>query len=236
MKLPLLLSVPHAGLQVPSEAAPYCVLNPRQILEDSDEGAAEIYDLAPEVAAYRTTGIARCIVDLNRGPGDRRPDGVVKTHTCLEAPVYGRSPPPEVVDALLSRYYRPYHRDLTRLARPPVRCGIDCHTMLAKGPPIGPGPGLERPWVCLSNGEGTCPQPWIEVLQRCFREVWDGPVQLNHPFKGGFVTRSHAAEMPWIQLEICRAPFASNQAKRRGVLKALQLFCAEVFQTAFSGQ
>ncbi len=32
MKLPLLLSVPHAGLQVPPEAAPYCFLNPRQIL------------------------------------------------------------------------------------------------------------------------------------------------------------------------------------------------------------
>ena len=236
MKLPLLLSVPHAGLQVPPEAVPFCVLTPRQIEEDGDEGAAEIYDLAPKVEVYLTTKIARCIVDLNRDLDDQRPDGVVKTHTCLEVPVYERFPPPGVVDALLSRYHLPYHRDLTRLARPPVRCGIDCHTMLAKGPPIGPGPGLERPWVCLSNGEGTCPQPWIEALQRCFREVWDGPVQINEPFKGGFIARRHASEMPWIQLEISRASFASNREKRQGVLEALRMFCSEVFQRVVSGQ
>ncbi len=228
MKLPLLLSVPHAGLQVPPEAAPYCFLNPRQILEDSDEGAAEIYDLAPEVAVYRTTAIARCIVDLNRGPGDRRADGVVKTHTCLEVPVYERHPPREVVDALLSRYHRPYHRDLTRLARPPVRCGVDCHTMLAKGPPIGPGPGLERPWVCLSNGGGTCPPEWISILQRCFQQVCDGLVAINDPFKGGFIIRAHAAEMPWIQLELSRSPFASDSEKRHMVRTALVKFCSDI--------
>jgi N-formylglutamate amidohydrolase len=228
VKLPLLLSVPHAGLRVPPEAAPHCVANPRQILEDSDEGAAEIYDLAEEVEAYRTSEIARCIVDLNRDPDDRRPDGVVKTHTCLEAPVYETFPPPEVVDALLSRYHRPYHRDLKRLARPPVRCGIDCHTMLAKGPPIGPGPGLERPWVCLSNASGTCPPGWISILQRCFQQLCDGSVTINNPFKGGFIIRAHACELPWIQLELSRGPFAPNSEKRHMVLTALSKFCHDI--------
>ena len=51
MKLPLLLSVPHAGLQVPPEAASYCVLTPRQIEEDGDEGAAEIY-YSKEASSY----------------------------------------------------------------------------------------------------------------------------------------------------------------------------------------
>jgi len=38
-----------------------------------------------------------------------------------------------------------------------VMLGIDCHTMAAKGPPIGPDPGKERPLVCLSNARRDLP-------------------------------------------------------------------------------
>ena len=34
MTLPILLSVPHAGLGVPEEVRRYCVLTPRQIEKD----------------------------------------------------------------------------------------------------------------------------------------------------------------------------------------------------------
>ena len=44
---------------------------------------------------------------------------------------------------------------------------------------------------------------------------------INDPFRGGFITRSHAAEMPWVQLEMSRAPFASNAEKRQRMLRAL---------------
>jgi formiminoglutamase len=223
--LPLLLSVPHAGLRVPCEAEPYCILTPRQIAEDSDDGAAEIYALEPRVAAFQTSGVARAIVDLNRAPDDRRPDGVVKTHTCWNVPVYHEFPPEDVVSVLLDRYYWPYQRGLTRLAAGGAMLGIDCHTMLAKGPPIGPGPGVERPWVCLSNGGGTCPPSWIEALRKCFQEVFDGPVTINDPFRGGYITRTHAAELPWVQLELSRAPFLDLGAKRQRVLEALTAWC-----------
>lgn len=226
MSLPLLLSVPHAGLDVPPEAQPYCILTPKEIAEDGDEGAAEIYALESEVAAYQTTVVARAIVDLNRATDDRRPDGVVKTHTCFNIPVYREFPPETVVETLLERYYWPYQHALTRLAGRDVVLAVDCHTMLAKGPPIGPGPGIERPWVCLSNADGTCSQPWIEALQRCFQEVFDGPVTINDPFRGGYITRTHAAEMPWVQLELSRAPFLSEAEKRERVLAALTKWCS----------
>jgi formiminoglutamase len=229
VKLPLLLSVPHAGLQVPPEAEPHCILTPRQIAEDGDEGAAEIYALEAVVAAYQTTAVARAIVDLNRAPDDRRPDGVVKTHTCWNAAVYAEFPPEEVIEALLERYYWPYQQGLSRRAASGgAILGVDCHTMLAKGPPIGPGPGVERPWVCLSNGEGTCPPSWIESLRNCFQEVFDGPVTINDPFRGGYITRTHAAEMPWVQLELSRAPFLDPAGKRERVLAALRDWCARI--------
>jgi formiminoglutamase len=224
--LPLLLSVPHAGLRVPPEAEPYCILTPQQIAEDGDQGAAEIYALQSEVVAYQTTDVARAIVDLNRSPDDRRPDGVVKTHTCWNVPVYREFPPEEVVDALLERYYWPYQQGLSGLVSRETILGLDCHTMLAKGPPIGPGPGIERPWICLSNGEGTCPQPWIESLRACFQEGFDGPVTINDPFRGGYITRTHSTELPWVQLELSRAPFLDWAGKRQRVLAALKSWCS----------
>jgi N-formylglutamate amidohydrolase len=50
-------------------------------------------------------------------------------------------------------------------------------------------------------------------------------VTTNEPFSGGYITRLHGKEHPWLQLEISRAPFMSNAEKRLGVLRALTDFC-----------
>ena len=225
MKLPLLLSVPHAGLRVPPDAEPYCVLTPRQIAEDGDEGAAGVYDLAAEVATHVTTDVARAIVDVNRAEDDRGADGVVKTHTCWNVPVYRELLPDGVVGQLLARYYRPYHARLREHAWAGVRLGIDCHTMAAKGPPIGPGAGVERPYVCLSNAGATCPHEWTHSLARCFEASFRLPVAVNDPFPGGYIIRTHAHELPWVQLELSRAPFRDDAEKKARVLEALAAWC-----------
>lgn len=229
MTLPLLASVPHAGLHVPDEVAPYCVLTPEQVAEDGDVGAAEIYDLESAFEAYVTTDVARAIVDQNRAEDDRRQDGVVKTHTCWNVPVYREFPPEELLAQLLDRYYHPYHRGLRELATSGVRLGIDLHTMAAKGPPVGPDPGVERPWVCLSNADGTCSDAWIQDLKSAFEQTFGSNVRINDPFRGGYITRSHSTELPWVQLELSRGAFMSNTDKRAAVLVALESFCERNF-------
>jgi len=225
VKLPLLLSVPHAGLEVPPEAAPLCALTPAAIAADGDVGAAAIYDLADQVMRFETSDVARAIVDLNRAADDFRADGVIKTHTCWEETVWRQPPSPSLVADLLARYHAPYHQ---RLARPghDVVLGVDCHTMAAFGPPIGPDPGAERPEVCLSDADGTLPKAWFERLIDAFRSAFDGEVAVNRPFRGGHIVRAHAAERPWVQLELSRAPFDSDAGKRRRVLAALRGWCA----------
>lgn len=228
-RLPLLISVPHAGLHVPPEAQPYCKLTATEVAEDGDVGAREIYrGLESQVEAYVTTDVARAIIDLNRAVDDRRADGVVKTHTCWNVPVYEEFPPDDVIATLLERYYRPYHARLRECAESNVVLGVDCHTMAAHGPPVGPDPGVERPRVCLSNADGTCSDAWIETLRDCFLQTMDTDVRINDPFQGGYITRSHAVELPWVQLELSRAPFVSDADKGRRVLEALTRWCKRI--------
>jgi formiminoglutamase len=222
--LPLLISVPHAGLKVPPEVESICKLTQQQIIEDGDEGAAQIYSIEDEVAAFVTTDVARAFVDVNRAQDDRRADGVVKTHTIWEIPIYSKALSGELVETLLRKYYRPYHRDLSRLARK-VRMGVDCHTMAEVGPPIGPGAGEKRPLICLSNAEGSSPDVWFKAFAECLERSFEVEVSLNSPFKGGYIVRSHAREIPWVQLELSRAPFLSHDQKRSRVLQALREWC-----------
>lgn len=225
MRLPLLLSVPHAGLDVPPEASRYCILGSQDIIDDGDAGAAEIYDLEDRVSLFFTTVIARAIVDLNRSEDDFSPDGVIKTQTIYGARVYSEFPPQDVIELLLERYYRPYHLSLTGAAGKAF-LAIDCHTMAAVGPPEAADAGEERPHICISDREGeSLPSEWMEKLRGCLEESFGQTVSVNKPFKGGYTLASHSAEMPWVQLELSRAGFLPLEEKRRRVLNALVMFC-----------
>lgn len=221
MKLPFLLSVPHAGLEVPDEVAKYNGLTPEQIVHDGDEGASVIYDLSSEVEAYVTTNVARAYIDMNRAPDDIRKDGVVKTHTCWDEPIWHRPPPQNTLRSLVLRYHKPYHDRLTQLADVGW-IGVDCHTMAAAGPPIGPDPGVTRPLACIGIGDGTCPREWAELLATEFRTHLGDPVEINQPFRGGHIIRAHATEKPWLMIELSRTPALSNAQKKAGVLAALR--------------
>jgi N-formylglutamate deformylase len=220
--LPLLLSVPHAGLVIPPEVSDICVLDEDAVIKDGDEGAAEIYlPLKNKVKALVTTDVARAIVDMNRAENDRRKDGVVKTHTCWDVPIYSEPLSDILMETLLEQYYRPYHQDLVRLADNVV-AGIDCHTMAAVGPPVGPDPGLERPAACLSNADGTCPLWWLESLSEIMELKMKASVAINAPFRGGHIIRRHARKIPWLQVELSRSPFLDPMEKSVLIFESLQ--------------
>jgi formiminoglutamase len=136
----------------------------------------------------------------------------------------------ELVAALLAHYYYPYHEKLRELALGgDVRVGIDCHTMAAVGPPVAPDPGQRRPVACVSDGEGTCDRGWTEELATQLAESLGGEVRINDPFKGGLITQSHAAEMPWLQLEVSRGDFAAVGEKAAAIRTALGRWSRRVF-------
>jgi formiminoglutamase len=237
VKLPFLVSVPHAGLAVPPEVQDICILTPEQIYADSDGGAAEIYyDLKNSVEAFISSEVARAIVDLNRAADDFRKDGVIKTHTCYDVQVYSEFPSQELINQLLSDYYHPYHQQLEVLSdNSKIKVGIDCHTMAAVGPPIGPDAGKERPLVCISNADSTCPDEWLYELGNCFKKVFHREqVNINEPFKGGYIIRSHSTKLPWLQIELSRTEKLPNTGKKRGISRALTDWSKDVFGSKYS--
>jgi formiminoglutamase len=228
VKLPFLVSVPHAGVTIPDEVQDICLLTPEEIYDDSDGGAAEIYsDLEGAVEVFMPSVVARAIVDLNRAIDDFRKDGIIKTHTCYDVPVYREFPSKKLIEHLLAAYYHPYHQKLEKLTKSEkINIGLDCHTMAAVGPPIGPDAGKKRPLVCLSNADGTCPEEWLGELANCFQKVFlQEQVKINEPFKGGYIISNYSSTLPWIQIELSRTENISNIQKRYGVIEALNVWC-----------
>lgn len=235
--LPLLISVPHAGLRVPPEAEPYAATSPDEILADGDGGAGAIYDIDTHARAFVTTDIARAIVDMNRAPDDVRKDGVVKTHTCWDVPVYREPLPTSVAARLIDRYHRPYHERLRALATDArVLAGVDCHTMAAVAPPEAPDPGEPRPRICLSNAHGTLPEAWFQQLAHALEDAFGTPPSLNQPFQGGYIIREHSAELPWVQIELSREPWITLDEKRERVLAALAMWSRSIEAEIPSGR
>ena len=234
-RLPLLVSVPHGGLQVPSFLRSQLAINRNQILVDGDTWSQGIFNYPSEVEAFISAPLARAVLDLNRAPDDLPPlnsDGVVKTHTVEGDQVWQRAEglAQGEVERLLKDYYTPYHQKLTALSRlSTVKAALDCHTMLPRAPSNALNPGSLRPLVCLSNlgsSAGGKRGDRLSATPNLLKELGGAIVDrfkeagiigaehrgakilaFNDPFRGGYITSSQArlSKLPWIQVELNRS-------------------------------
>ncbi len=247
MPLSVLLSIPHGGSETPPEIADRVIATPEDVFEDGDAFTREIYDLGERVAHVQSARVARAFVDLNRKEDDRppaNPDGVVKTATCFDRPIYAEPLDDPTIERLLELYHRPYHASLENAARSSgAVLALDCHSMARMPPPVAPDAGQPRPLFCLSNGEGqTCDDQLLAGLAARLAATFDCPAEevvLNRPFKGGYITRRHGrSPLPWIQVEMNRALYLADpwfDADARRVQPERLLELRERFGTALAG-
>jgi formiminoglutamase len=211
-KLPVLIAIPHAGVQIPVELKDSIQLTTAQTYEDSDPFADRIFDIGENAVEVIVAPAARTCVDVDRAPDDMppdNPDGVIKTLTRKRKSVYldGKQPDRNVVDSLLTSYYEPFHELIGEaVENPEIEFGLDCHTMSAYGPALSDAPG-KRPLICLGNWyDQTCERATLEWLASCFSDVFgleDNDIGVNKPFSGGYVIRTFGNNpIPWIQIMI----------------------------------
>ena len=241
-RLPFALSIPHGGVETPKELLELVVATPEDQREDIDHLTREIFGVPDGmVAAQIHFSTARTFVDLNRHPDDWGPehaDGVVKTHTHIDRPVFSRYPEEATIRSMLDRLYKPYHETLAGfVADPEIVLLLDCHSMAPYGLSVSPDQrGQPRPSINLGHQGGrTASLELVLSLQKVMAEVYEldlAEICIDHPFNGGYISsQHHGPSCAAIQIEFNRAFYLGREeGKARPVLEPAEL---ELWQSKF---
>jgi N-formylglutamate deformylase len=214
---PLVVSVPHAGTEIPPELAADFIDAAREV-PDTDWHLAVLYDFVRERgASLIVPRLSRYVIDLNR-PGDDRPmyAGANNTELCptrsfTGEPLYrpGRAPDAAEVARRRERYWQPYHDALQReIESVRARHG---HAVLFDGHSIR----SELPWLFegtlpdlnLGTASGqSCARSLRQALERVLASQQRYSYVIDGRFKGGHITRHYGrpeAGVHAVQLEMC---------------------------------
>ncbi|MDH0303926.1 MULTISPECIES: N-formylglutamate deformylase [unclassified Pseudomonas] len=253
-RLPLLISMPHAGLKL-TDAVRDGLVEPARSLPDTDWHIPRLYDFARELGASVVAAeYSRFVIDLNR-PDDDKPLYVGATTGLYPATLFdgeplfreGKAPSADERATYLERIWRPYHDTLRgELERLRAEFGYallwDAHSIRSHIPHLFDG---KLPDFNLGTFNGaSCDPELAERLRGVCAEAEGYSHVLNGRFKGGHITRHYgdpASHVHAVQLELAQStymdevePFAyrqdlaqPTQAVLRKLLQALTAWGAE---------
>lgn len=191
---PLLVSIPHAGLEIPEEVASVVALSQQELLGYTDLYTDQIFNI--DNVHLLTNPISRVIVDVNRAPDDisreyeQAAEGVIVHTTWDGRSVYQKEPSQDIADTLIRKYHDSYHEQIDKLM-PEVQFLIDGHSYLPVGPKLKPDSGIERPDINLGNmNYSTCTREHT-VFFREFFEKRGYSVRVNFPYTGKYILGHH---------------------------------------------
>ncbi|MGU7771645.1 N-formylglutamate deformylase [Burkholderia sp. MR1-5-21] len=221
--LPLLISIPHLGTEIPrhigeqlSDVAP--------VVADTDWHLDRIYGFAKDAgASVLAARISRYVIDLNRpASGDslypgQTTTGLCPTETFHGEPLYpdGVGPHKAEIDARLAAYWGPYHlqlRDeLNRLKALHGKVLLwEAHSIASVLPRLFDG---KLPDLNLGTNSGmSCDS---RILDAVADTLDDQPFTwvTNGRFKGGYITREYGRPVDGIhaiQLEMCQSTYMNE--------------------------
>lgn len=250
--IPLLVSIPHTGTEVPAEIRARFASDTVAELPDTDWHQHLLYDFVPALGARTIFArYSRYVIDLNR-PADARPlypgrdeTGLVPLSTFASEPIYqtGKEPDAAEIAARTDRYWRPYHEALEHeLAALVQRFGFAClwdaHSITSCVPRFFDG---ELPALMLGDVDGSSAAPAAAAAVLEIQRNSSYSCQPNAPFKGGYITRRHGApaqRVHALQLEMSQRiymdegpPFA-YRPERAAALKPVLQACLQAFVAA----
>jgi N-formylglutamate deformylase len=216
--VPVLLSMPHVGTDIPDEIA--ATLAPcARALADTDWHLARLYDFADRLG-FSTLAArwSRYVIDLNRPPEDTNlypgmdTTGLCPVDTFGRESLYlpGREPSEAEVQRRLQRHWRPYHEqlraELDRLLALHGRVLLwDAHSIASTVPRFFEG---RLPDLNFGTADGKSCDPALQQSVVDVARAHGGfSIAVNGRFKGGYITRRYGqpqANVHAIQLEMCQ--------------------------------
>lgn len=201
-KVPVVLSVPHSGVEFPVELRAHYR---REIIEqpdDTDWFVHDLYNFAPSLGiTVIHAKYSRLVIDLNRDP-DSKPlynDGRIITELVPKTDFLGNEiyvdekfiPNDEEIERRLEKYYRPYYEKIESLLQEILNeFGTvllwDAHSIRRFVPTI-----REEPFPDLILGDNDEKSADEEIIKIALDNLKAGKYGVNHnsPFKGGHLTR-----------------------------------------------
>ena len=231
---PVLVEVPHSGLQVPPEVESEIDATPLAMLRDSDIYVDQLYQRAPENGAtLLVSRVSRYVVDLNRGPDDVDSAAVPRHPKARHIPARGvvwrartdgtpllRAPlTVQQFTRRLELFYEPYHRTLREVAAQ-IReqhgrvVILAAHSMPSAGRrTLGGGQVRRADIVPGTRGRSTADGRIIDLIDSHFRQAGLS-VSHDDPYRGGWTTSSYGAPKRGqhaVQIELNRALYVDEK-------------------------
>jgi N-formylglutamate amidohydrolase len=242
LQWPVLLSVPHAGREYPNEIYDQLRLPPASLARLEDRYAD--YLSRDAIAAGIPTIVAlrpRAWIDLNRDPRDMDQEmlapadrdygitpgiktrgglGLVPRRLSGEGDIWRRLFSGAEIAARVENFHRPYHQRIsTILAEMRARFGgailLDLHSM----PPLEGSFGNPPAAFVVGDvfGKSASGQVSETLLAHIKQAGFRG--QLNHPYAGDYILRTHGAvarNIHAVQLEVDRALYLDQNLQLPG--------------------
>ncbi len=225
--VPLLVSMPHSGLNLTPEVEQGLTDAARK-LPDTDWFIPELYECVKELGvSVISANYSRYVVDLNR-PSDDKPLYTTKTTGLFpeilfdSTPVFevGKAPSDADHERYIQQIWHPYHstieQELQRLKESHGYAILfDAHSIAAQVPMLFEGTLTEFNWG-TNQGESCNPaivDAVMDALSGNYSQV------LNGRFKGGFITRGFgnpSDNIHAIQLELSQATYLNDEALSQG--------------------
>ncbi len=218
---PLLISIPHAGTQIPADIAASMTPVARHV-DDTDWHLERLYAFAVEMgASILVPANSRYVIDLNRPPDGanlypgRDTTGLCPVDTFNSEPLYpeGGAPTEAQIAERREKYWRPYHDALAgELARLKAAHGKvllwEAHSIRSHVPRFFDGK-LADFNLGTASGESAV-AGLAEKLEATVIEQGGFTAVANGRFKGGYITRHYGKPQDGIhavQLELSQATY-----------------------------
>ncbi|MFM7563846.1 MAG: N-formylglutamate deformylase [Planctomycetota bacterium] len=219
-KLPVLVSIPHAGTELPTEIAERMTESARR-LPDTDWFVDRLYELPVLRDASLIVALtSRYVIDLNRPPSDeslypgQNTTGLCPLIQFDGTPLYrkGADPTAAEISGRIADYWQPYHEqiraELTRLRNEHPRILIfDAHSIASQVPRLFPG--VLPDFNFGTNHGATCSASFQKAIdQFAAGELTGYSHVVNGRFVGGYITRTYgqpSSNIEGLQLELSQA-------------------------------